>query len=130
MKRFLPFLALALAGCSDARLTPAPGQAPDWPEISPPRPAYAPLPFTTNYAPVSGQVEQLPPVAPGQNVPYAVRGQSAATPAAGMPQVGAGTAASAPVQSGCHGVPTVTIDGKPSSLVCPTANGGWNYIPD
>lgn len=65
---------LALAACGDSRLTPAPGEHPDWPQPSPPRSSSAPLPFTTNYAPMSGQVQQSPPVNAEGNIPYAVRG--------------------------------------------------------
>lgn len=63
--------AALLAACSDAPPPPpAPGEKPGWPQPTPPRPSSAPLPFTTNYAPLSGQVEQLPPVPKGENVPY------------------------------------------------------------
>lgn len=73
MLRALAFAVLAagaLAACSDAPPPPAPGEKPGWPQPSPPRPSSAPLPFTTNYAPLSGQIEQLPPVPKGENVPY------------------------------------------------------------
>lgn len=66
--------AALLAACSDAPPPPAapaaPGEKPGWPQPSSPRSSSAPLPFTTNYAPLSGQVEQLPPVPKGENVPY------------------------------------------------------------
>ena len=114
-------LPLALAACADERLTPAPGEAPDWPSPSPPRPAHAPLPFTTNYAP-SGASQTQPPVPPGENVPYAVRGGQPAAPAAGN-----GITWN---PSGCHKVPTVTFEGKPASTVCPRADGSWAYVAD
>lgn len=127
MKRalFLALIApLALVACAEERLTPAPGEAPGWPSQSPPRPSYAPLPFTTNYAPATATQTQAP-VPPGENVPYAVRGQQAApsgsniqwNQAGGQPQ-------------NCHAVPTVSVDGKPASTVCQQADGSWTYIPD
>lgn len=73
-KLLLLALPLALAACGDTRLTPAPGEHPGWPQPSPPRSSSAPLPFTTNYAPLNGQyLETQKPTADG-NVPYAVRG--------------------------------------------------------
>jgi hypothetical protein len=65
-------LAAALAACADAG-PPAPGEKPGWPQPTPPLTSLAPpSPFPTMYAPLSGQVEQLPPVAKGENVPYYV----------------------------------------------------------
>ncbi|MCR6630909.1 MAG: hypothetical protein NVV74_13155 [Magnetospirillum sp.] len=87
MKTFLPLLLalpLALAACADERLTPAPGEHPGWPQPSPPRPSYAPLPFTDNYAPHSGSTIASPPANPDGSIPYAVRGQ-ATTPAVPQP---------------------------------------------
>lgn len=77
MKKTLLLLALplALAACSDSRLTPAPGEHPGWPQPSPPRPSSAPLPFTDNYAPHSGTTIASPPANADGNIPYAVRGQ-------------------------------------------------------
>jgi len=119
MKRtlFLALLApLALAACADERLTPAPGEAPGWPSQSPPRPSYAPLPFTTNYTPATATQTQ-PPVAPGENVPYAVRGQQAAPSGSNIQWNQAGGQS-----QNCHAVPTGTA--------CQQADGTWAYIPD
>ncbi|HLO75105.1 MAG TPA: hypothetical protein VK196_01455 [Magnetospirillum sp.] len=79
MKKTLLLLALplALAACADQRLAPAPGEHPDWPQPSPPRPSHAPLPFTDNYAPHSGPILASPPPNADGNVPYVVRGQTA-----------------------------------------------------
>ncbi|HSV28163.1 MAG TPA: hypothetical protein VLL76_01355 [Candidatus Omnitrophota bacterium] len=108
-----------LAACGPNH--PAPGEAPGWNTPSPPRGSMdIPIPFRDQYLPPSAhQIEQLPPVPKGENVPYAVRGQSVAQPAA------------APAaQPDCHPVPTVTVDGKPSSTVCRNPEGGWSYVPD
>jgi len=123
----LPVLALlALAACSEPRLIPVPGQAPDWPASSPPRPSYAPLPFTTNYAP-SAPVQTLPAVPQGQNVPYAVPASAAPAAAAAAEAKVTWDPANGP---DCHKVPTVTVDGKPASVVCKGADGLWSYVPD
>lgn len=122
MKRILVLAAaaLALAACND-RLTPAPGEAPGWPTQSPPRPSYAPLPFQDTYLPATA-VQVMPPVPPGQNVPYAVPpGAGPAAPAAAAP-----TTAAQP----CHKVPPVNFEGKPASTVCQQPDGSWVYIPD
>lgn len=69
-------LCALLAACSgDNR--PAPGQAPGWPETSPPRASGSlPVPFQDQYLPPSAhRIHQMPPVAEGENPPYAVRGQ-------------------------------------------------------
>jgi hypothetical protein len=89
MKKSLLLLALplALAACSDQRLAPAPGEHPDWPQPSPPRPSYAPLPFTDNYAPHSGSTVASPPVNADGNVPFAVRGQTQTLPVWTEPKV-------------------------------------------
>lgn len=70
-------LPLALAACSgEPRLTPAPGEHPDWPQPSPPRSSTSlPVPFMDQYAPHSGTIVASPPVDANGNVPYAVRGQ-------------------------------------------------------
>lgn len=121
-------LPLALAACAEERLTPAPGEAPGWPSQSPPRPSYAPLPFTTNYAPSSATQTQAP-VPPGENVPYAVRGGQGPAPAAGD-----GITWNQPGQpvatQNCHAVPTVSFEGRQASTVCQQANGQWMYVPD
>lgn len=132
MKRILAFGAatVALAACGNDRLTPAPGQAPDWPSQAPPRPSYAPLPFKDTYLPATA-VQVMPPVAPGQNVPYAV------PPGAGpvtAPAAAAATAATATEPAAaapaCHKVPPVNFEGKPASTVCQQPDGTWVYIPD
>lgn len=119
MTRILALVALplALAACADDRLTPAPGEAPGWPNVSPPRPSHAPLPFKDTYLPATA-VQTLPAVPPGQNVPYAVPPGAAPAP----------TAAAAPAP--CHKVPPISFDGKPASTVCQQADGSWVYIPD
>lgn len=68
-------LCALLAACADSR--PAPGQAPGWPETSPPRASGSlPIPMQDQYLPPSShRIHQMPPVAEGQNPPYAVRGQ-------------------------------------------------------
>lgn len=111
-------LPLLLAACGNDRVTPAPGEAPGWPGQSPPRPSYAPLPFKDTYLPAT-PVQVMPPVPPGQNVPYAV------PPGATAP---AATAATAEGQ--CHQVPTVTVEGRPASTVCRQPDGSWAYLPD
>lgn len=80
-------LPLALAACGDERLAPAPGEHPGWPQPTPPRPAYAPLPWTDNYAPHSGSTVASPPADAEGNVPYAVRGQTKALPQWREPKV-------------------------------------------
>lgn len=70
-------LPLALAACAEDRLTPAPGEHPDWPQPGAPRPAHAPLPFTTNYAPHAGSTIASPPMDGNGNIPFAVRGHTA-----------------------------------------------------
>lgn len=108
--------ALALAACTD-RLTPAPGEAPGWPSQSPPRPSYAPLPFQDTYLPATA-VQVMPPVPPGQNVPYAV------------PPGADATAAPAATAQPCHKVPPVTVEGKAASTVCQQPDGSWVYVAD
>ncbi len=136
MRRMLVLVAASatLAACGSDRLTPAPGQAPGWPSQSPPRPSYAPLPFTDNYLP-SSAVQVMPAVAPGQNVPYAVppgagpvAAPAAAAAAAPAPAPAPATAAT-PDQV-CHKVPPVNFEGRQASTVCPQPDGTWVYIPD
>lgn len=110
-------LPLALAACGGGgRLTPAPGEAPGWPSPTPPRPSYAPLPFRDTYLPATA-VQEMPPVPPGQNVPYAV-------------PPGAGPAAAPTANQPCHKVPPVTFEGRTTSTVCRQADGTWMYVPD
>lgn len=109
-------LPLALAACADERLAPAPGEHPDWPQPSAPRPSYAPLPFTTNYAPYNGKVLVSPPAKADGTVPYAVRGAEAAP---------------APAASGdmaCHPVPPATFEGRVTTMVCQQPDGSWVYV--
>lgn len=163
MKRLLALILvpLALAACSDSRLTPAPGEAPGWPGIGgPPRPSYAPLPFTDTYLPAS-PVQTMDAVPAGQTVPYAVPPGTARmvpvaaapapvpapAPARPAPPAAPITAATeapppapappiAPVSaealtpSICHKIPQINFEGKQSSTVCQQANGSWVYIPD
>jgi hypothetical protein len=80
VKHFLLALSAcaALAACGPDH--PAPGQAPGWSEPSIPRASDSiPVPFRDQYlSPSAHRIKQLPPVADGENVPYAVRGQPVA----------------------------------------------------
>ncbi|MGE5546458.1 MAG: hypothetical protein ACM33T_06155 [Solirubrobacterales bacterium] len=119
-----PAVCVALAACSGGYTPPAPGQAPGWPQPEVPRSHMAiPLPYTNTYLP-PGQVQQMPAVAPGENPPYAVRGGVVGAPTpTGGPAAAAG-------QPACHAVPTVTVEGKSASTVCPNPDGSWSYIAD
>lgn len=108
-------LPLALAACGDSRLAPAPGEHPGWPQPSPPRPSYAPLPFTTNYAPYNGKVLVSPPANADGSVPYTVRG---------------GETAAASGQMSCHPVPPASFEGKTATMVCQQPDGSWVYVAE
>lgn len=116
-------LLLPLAACGEPD-RPAPGQAPGWPDTNPPRPSYAPLPFTTNYT-VSGQVQDSPPARADGTVPYAVRGQAPA------PEQALGQASSQAPARACHPVPPATqADGRVASTVCQQPDGSWAYVAE
>lgn len=82
---------LALSACAVVAACgpshPAPGEAPGWSEPSAPRASgSAPVPFRDQYLPTSAHnIKQLPPVPEGENVPYAVRGQTQHLPEAESP---------------------------------------------
>ncbi len=72
---------LALAACGPDH--PAPGQPPGWDMPSSPRASDSPpVPFRDQYV-KPATVKQLPPVPEGENVPYAVRGQTETLPKVG-----------------------------------------------
>lgn len=143
--------AVSLTACADQRLTPAPGEAPGWPAQSVPRPSYAPLPWTDNYAPAT-PVQTMPAVPPGQNVPYAVPAgaapiapaptqvnwkpappPAAATPAANPDEPPAPSAApretvaasAVSADMACQAVAPFALEGKTVSRICKRPDGQW-----
>ncbi|MEW5726246.1 MAG: hypothetical protein AB1918_00330 [Pseudomonadota bacterium] len=72
---------LTLAACGADH--PAPGQPPGWEMPPPPRSSDSlPVPLRDQYIKPTN-VKQLPPVPEGENVPYAVRGQTQHLPKLG-----------------------------------------------
>ncbi|CAA7623818.1 exported hypothetical protein [Magnetospirillum sp. LM-5] len=138
--------ALSLAACADQRLTPPPGVAPDWPSQTPPRPSYAPLPWTDNYQAVT-PVQTMPAVPPGQNVPYAVPAGAAPIapapttvtwkppaapagnpdeppPAAAAPRETV-AAAAVTADMACQSVAPFVLEGKTVKRMCKRTDGQW-----